>query len=234
MHIFQKGFHFGQDGPGNRLVYHVAGCNLRCLWCANPEGMAAAPGQEMLTPEEILEEALGCRPMFFSGGGVTFTGGEATLQGEELEQALALLQRAGIHTAIETNGTSPLLSRIWQRVDYLIMDVKHVSDEKLLAYTGAEGGQIRENYRLLCESGRQGHIRIPIVREFNGDGAEEIAAFLASYPTQSLVFEFLPYHEYGKEKWKTPYQIRDGFVSGEELNAFRRAFAARGLVCITT
>ena len=38
---FQKGFNYNQDGPGNRLVYHLAGCNMRCPWCSNPEGVAA-------------------------------------------------------------------------------------------------------------------------------------------------------------------------------------------------
>ena len=108
MKIFQKGFNFDQDGPGNRLVYHLQGCNMRCIWCSNPEGMSLNGGKEY-SVEALLEECLRSRMMFYGGGGVTFTGGEATMQAEELLKLLKGLKAAGIHTAIETNGTSPRL-----------------------------------------------------------------------------------------------------------------------------
>ena len=40
---FQKGFNYSQDGRGNRLVYHLQGCNMRCKWCSNPWGLSAKP-----------------------------------------------------------------------------------------------------------------------------------------------------------------------------------------------
>ena len=105
MQIFQKGFNFGQDGPGNRLVYHLQGCNMKCIWCSNPEGISVKGGRNV-SVKELFEECCRSRMMFYGGGGVTFTGGEATLQKEELKELLQVLREAQIHTAIETNGTS--------------------------------------------------------------------------------------------------------------------------------
>ena len=99
MRIFNKGFHFGQDGPGNRLVYHVSGCNMHCIWCSNPEGMSGEAGTDC-SVEELLSECQSCRKLFFSGGGVTFTGGEATRCYCELLPLLEHLQQLNIHTAI--------------------------------------------------------------------------------------------------------------------------------------
>ncbi|MDO4273513.1 MAG: glycyl-radical enzyme activating protein [Eubacteriales bacterium] len=38
--VFQKGFNYSQDGRGNRLIYHLQGCNMHCPWCSNPEGIS--------------------------------------------------------------------------------------------------------------------------------------------------------------------------------------------------
>ena len=147
MKIFQKGFNYSQDGQGNRLVYHLLGCNMRCPWCSNPEGLSV-DGEHFfeMTPQEILTEAVSSRPMFFDGGGVTFTGGEATMQHTELLELLKLLKKDNIHTCIETNGTSPKLSELLEYIDYLIMDFKHFDSKELKKYTGMHNEIIKKNF----------------------------------------------------------------------------------------
>ena len=49
--------------------------------------------------------AISCSPMFWPDGGVTFTGGEPTLQFEPLAESLRLLHDAGINTALESNAS---------------------------------------------------------------------------------------------------------------------------------
>lgn len=229
MRIFQKGFNYSQDGPGNRLVYHVSGCNMLCLWCANPEGMKVSPDHRDYSSEEIVKEAQSAQLLFFDGGGVTFTGGEATLYKEELVTVLKALKEKGIHTAIETNGTSAGLSEILKYTDYLIMDFKHFDDEIMKKYTGVDTVQVKKNFEMICSSGRQCHIRIPLINEFNGSNPLSFAEYFSQFNTENVVFEFLRYHEYGKAKWTGEYRITDGFVSEETVNEFEKVFKEHGL-----
>lgn len=53
--VFQKGFNYSQDGRGNRLIYHLQGCNMHCPWCSNPEGMSCEG--VLLTEKEWLDES---------------------------------------------------------------------------------------------------------------------------------------------------------------------------------
>ncbi len=233
MRIFGKGFNFSQDGPGNRLVYHLAGCNMNCLWCSNADGMSFDAGMEY-SIDEIFEECISCKPMFFSGGGITFTGGEATLQHDELLVLLQKLKNAHIHTALETNGTSSNLFELLNFVDYLMMDFKHYDGEILKEFTGVDNKQIKKNYEYNCNCGRQQHIRIPLINGVNTKSPKKFAEYFSQFNTNNTVFEFLPYHEYGKEKWKGNYKIENGFITNEVLEQFKKTFAEYGLAVITT
>ena len=233
MRIFQKGFNFGQDGPGNRLVYHLQGCNMHCLWCSNPEGMKINGGTDY-SVEEIFNECKRSKMLFYSGGGVTFTGGEATLQHDELLALLKLLKSDNIHTCIETNGTSPMLCELIDYIDYLIMDFKHFDSTALKKYTGVENNIIKDNFEYNCKISRQQHIRIPLINNINTDFPENFAKYFSNFNTSNIVFEFLPYHEFGKDKWTDEYKIIDGFIPDEKLKEFTKIFKEYNLRLITT
>ena len=123
LRIFQKGFNYSQDGPGNRLVYHLQGCNLRCPWCANPEGLSVEGG-ERYPVEVLVQEVLRSRAMFFDGGGVTLTGGEVTLQFDALKELLMCLHAEGVSACIETNGCSPRLPELFGLLDTTALDIR--------------------------------------------------------------------------------------------------------------
>lgn len=234
LRIFQKGFNFSQDGPGNRLVIHLQGCNFRCPWCSNPEGMGMASEQcEEMSVDDLRNYIKHSSLLFFDGGGVTFTGGECTVQHDELLALLKKLKQDGINTAIETNASDPLLYELLPYIDYLIADIKHTDDTVHKSITGISNKTVLENIsKILCD-GRQLHLRIPLINGFNTD-PKPFTDFFSGYPKENLVLEILPYHEYGKSKWTQEYTVQNGFVSDEQFQFFISQIKQSGIKIINT
>ncbi len=97
------------DGPGIRYVVFLQGCPFRCLYCANPDTIDPV-GESRPTPAAyIVEQAVSMKPFFGRRGGVTFSGGEPTVQAKALLPVVGRLKEAGIHVCVDTNGT------VWNR-----------------------------------------------------------------------------------------------------------------------
>ena len=213
---------------------------MHCPWCSNPEGLSInGETYTVMTPSELVAEAVSSKPMFFDGGGVTFTGGEATLQATELMQVLKGLKEHGIHTAIETNGTYRQLSDLFSLLDYLIIDLKHPCSAKHRRVTGVDNTIIKENIRLASESGKGLLVRIPLIGGFNND-EESLQGFLDFFEgldSCRVAVEILKYHEYGKDKWAKcgmEYQMTDAFVSEENRIRFENELQKLGITTIRT
>lgn len=232
--ILQKGFNYSQDGPGNRLVYHLQGCNFLCKWCSNADSIPLENIKASdYSTDEILDEILRSRMMFFDGGGVTFTGGEACVQSEELLELLKKIKSNGIHTAIETNASYLSLREISGYVDYLITDFKHYDDCEHQKWTGVSNKSVKENIEYLLKTRNQLHIRIPVIGGVN-DNPVGFAEYFAKLDTSEAVFEFLAYHEYGKDKWNGKYEIENAFVSSETIEEFKNEFEKHGMKIVVT
>ena len=238
--IFQKGFNYSQDGPGNRLVYHMQGCNMRCPWCANPESMGAVCGTTISREiVDVYDEIMSASMMFFEGGGVTFTGGEPTLQLQPLKRLLARLKDANVNTAIETNGTSAEFAEIIPLLDIVMIDFKHYDSKALKRTTGVGNENIINNLRLLSDTRTDTIVRIPLINGFNTSAANarEFAAALGGLTSPRMRFEFLPYHEYGKVKWEQAgmeYKMTDAHVPNGTAELFWAEFEKVGLKIINT
>ncbi len=234
MKILQRGFNYSQDGPGNRLVYHLQGCNFACKWCSNADSIPNDnPNAKDDSVDGVFDEIMRSRMMFFDGGGVTFTGGEVCVQSDELIKLLKKLKENGVHTAIETNGSFTVLREVAEYVDYLIVDMKHYDDEAHKKWVGASNRTVKENIEYFISEGRQIHIRIPVINGVNNN-PEEFAEYFSQFNTANAVFEFLAYHEYGKDKWQGNYQIENGFVSNADIKNFTDIFKQHGLKTVTT
>ena len=239
INYFEKGFNYSQDGPGNRLVYHLCGCNMCCPWCSNPEGMKIGDTCITSPVDELYEDIISCKPMFFDGGGVTCTGGECTLQSKPLCELINKLREAGIHTAIESNASTPDFCDVAALCDWVIVDFKHPKEKPLLEI-GGKLSLIKENIYAISKQ-KPLHIRIPLIHGFNDDdiALDGFCEFFNSLKKMGADFdlELLCYHEYGKEKWKKlelQYTVENGHIKKETLAKFQNSFLKQNIKLIKT
>ena len=243
IYIFQKGFNYSQDGPGNRLVYHLSGCNMFCPWCSNPEGLKRTPLSQKYTVEELFNEITSCKTMFFDNGGVTFTGGEVSLQANEVLTLCEMLKKEGISTCIETNASLKDTEKLIDIVDYMIADFKSPNKEILKSITGADIEAIKENLLKRALTQKYLLIRIPLINNFN-TGIENARGFCEFFKelthkskSENIFIEILTYHEYGKDKYKKEnleYSFSDGFVTQSQVDIFKNELEKNNLKIIKT
>ncbi|MEX2719182.1 MAG: pyruvate formate lyase family protein [Candidatus Sigynarchaeum springense] len=196
------------DGPGIRTTIFFQGCNLRCLWCQNPEGQSL---QGDKTPDieysvdEIMEVVSRDKPYYLpTTGGVTLSGGEPLLQDPDmLSRLLKELKKENIHISAETTLNVPWknISKIAPFIDLFIVDLKIVGDDELhKKYTKQDSTLIHTNIMKLLELKANIKFRMVMVPGYT-DGASNIRAtadFLKKIKYDSI--ELMKYHNLYEDK----------------------------------
>lgn len=115
------------DWPGKlATTVFLAGCNLRCPYCHNPE-LIGTPRR--LLDESALWDAIEGRESWLDG--VVISGGEPT-RSDGLEDLCRRLKSRGLAIKLDSNGTYPeILARLIaeQLVDFVALDVKSTPDK---------------------------------------------------------------------------------------------------------
>ncbi|MEE3362300.1 MAG: glycyl-radical enzyme activating protein [Anaerovoracaceae bacterium] len=195
------------DGEGIRTNIFLAGCPLRCAWCANPEGQTPEnPMTRYAETDEIVRE-IDRQYVFyrFSGGGVTFSGGEPTSQPEFLAELTDVLYDKGYSLAIETCGFFDFgkLRPVLEKMDLIFMDLKHPDTEKHRQFTGVGNELIIENIEKASMLGPEFVVRIPTIEGVNADEQTMRRAFeIIKEKAPSASLELLPYHSFGDAKYE--------------------------------
>ncbi len=193
------------DGPGIRYILFLQGCQLRCKYCHNRDTWEVKSGKEYTT-DEIITDALKYKTfMQYSGGGITVSGGEATLQPEFIAELFKKAKANGIHTCLDTSGFVNLdtLDPILDNTDLVLLDIKHINDEKCKELTGVGINKTLEVAKHLDARNIPiwaRHVLVPTITDDEKD-LEELGKFVASLNNVDR-FEFLPYHTLGIHKWE--------------------------------
>lgn len=159
------------------------------------------------TAGEVMAEVRRDAPFYDHSGGLTLTGGEATMQPAFAEALLRLARAEGIHTALETSGHTQwaVFARLLPHLDLLLYDVKHVDSELHRRYTGLDNTLILANLRRIAAlPAPQLIVRVPVIPGFNADAASlrAITAFVLSLEKRVSEINLLPYHTLGKSKYQ--------------------------------
>jgi pyruvate formate lyase activating enzyme len=210
-------------------------CN-RCGACA-----AACPGKGLravgvyYSPEALAEVLLRDLPFYrHSGGGVTLSGGEATLYPDYLQALLVPLKRRGIHVALETCGAFDYGSferQILPWVDLIYYDIKIADPSAHEKYTGRGNRTILDNLRRLVGD-RKGsvHPRVPFVPGIT-DTRENLAAVVGIlYEAGAEQVALLSYNPMGLEMTerlgRTRPPLPGSFMTAGEEGEIRARFQA--------
>lgn len=196
-----------------------------CTFCGKCENFCPAGSREIVgreyTVKELTKELMKDQ-MFYeeSGGGVTFSGGEVMSMDMDFILAMAKeLKRQDVTLTIDTCGYVPYerFEKILPYVNTFLYDVKVMDPELHKKYMGTDNKLILENLICLSQDGARIYIRIPTIKEVNGneENMKETIAFLKEHDIHPAGVNLLPYHDTGSGK----YAKLDMEYKGTDLHA---------------
>ena len=194
------------DGPGIRFVLFLQGCHLQCKYCHNRDTWDINGG-EYKSLDEIVEKIKKYKNYIIpSGGGITVTGGEPLLQVKFLIELFKKVKQEGITTCIDTSGMVNIttdIKELLQYTDLVLLDIKHIDDEKCKQLVGTSNKKEIEFAKYLSENNIKMWIRQVIVPGYtdNENDLIKLKEFLKTLKTVEKV-QLLPYHDMGKFKWE--------------------------------
>lgn len=198
------------DGPGLRYIVFLKGCRMRCAFCHNADTWEMQT-DDVRTPDEILDHAERYRTYWGEDGGITVSGGEPLLQIDFLIELFQKAKQRNISTCIDTAG-EPFASKgewfqkfqtLMQYTDILLVDIKHINQEKHIRLTGKDNTNILEMFQYLSSIHKPIWIRQVLVPGWTDDmdDLKQTRKFIETL-TNVQKIEILPYHNMGAYKWE--------------------------------
>lgn len=218
-----------------------------CVWGAM--SVVGAPK----SVDEVVAQCLKDQPFYEqSGGGVTFSGGEALLWADFVCQVTDRLHGKGISCALETTGyaASEVFDQALGSMDLILFDVKHWDERAHLAATGVGLERIRRNLERAFTADVPVLCRTPVIPGFNIDpsrSAQAVAASADGLASQILGawraagrsaaekprLQLLPFHQFGESKYKLldrDYALEGiAQLSSEDVEPLAVALKERGV-----
>ena len=199
------------DGPGVRFVVFTQGCPLRCLYCHNPDTWENGKGQKISADEILAKYEL--TKSYYKEGGLTVTGGEPLLQIDFLIELFEKAKQKNIHTCLDTSGIIfdrnnkkylEKLDRLLKVTDLIMLDLKHIDDDKHKELCGLSNKNILDFAKYLSEKDQPVWIRHVVVENytFNEESLYNLGLFIGEL-NNIKALDVLPYHNMGEVKYES-------------------------------
>ena len=150
--------------------------------------------------------AINQKPFFGRRGGVTFSGGEPTVQAKELIPLVRSLKQEGIHVCLDTNGGiwNPYVEELFGLTDLVLLDVKQMNKERHENLTGRSNEQTLKTAKWMEDNSRPFWLRYVLVPGIS-DLEEDIRSLGEHFRDYKMIqrVEILPYHTLGMHKYET-------------------------------
>jgi pyruvate formate lyase activating enzyme len=159
------------DGPGNRFVVFLQGCNFDCVACHNPQTIPLAIGDHFRTRvDEVLAKIRVAEPFL---GGITVSGGEATLQLDFVHALFTAVkadpQLRRLTCFVDSNGS--LDDAGWHRLapvmDGAMIDLKCLDEGIHVQMTGQSNAPVLRSIELLAGMNLLYEVRLLILHGVN-------------------------------------------------------------------
>lgn len=220
-------------------------CNL-CFQCVEvcPSGALEQVGKPM-TVDAVVAAIEPDIPFFkTSGGGVTLSGGEATLFMSFVSRLLRKLKSMGVHTLIETCGQfepDRFMDLIYPHVDAIYYDIKLLDSDAHKSFCGVPNQTILSNFRRLVtltrKDGKTLLPRTPLIPGITDteDNIRAISLFLTDLGIRQA--SLLPYNPLWQDKTTNigapdPLKDRQGmrsFLDKDVVSRCNALFAGAGI-----
>jgi pyruvate formate lyase activating enzyme len=216
-----------------------------------PSGALELMGKDV-SVEEVVKEVLKDKSFFEkSGGGVTLSGGEPTMQHDFAVAFFKQLKEDGIHTALDTCGlgTPAAYEKILPYTDLILYDIKEIDPEKHGLFTGSSNEKVLGNLKLISEWMNINHmprelwIRTPIIPDATGteENIMGIGKFIYENKLHPARWELCAFNNLCKDKYRqlgTKWLFeKEDLLSAEKMEHFleiaRNSGAERQIVMAT-
>lgn len=178
------------------------GCG-RCAESCYPEAIRMST--KVMSVEDVMAEVRQDKIYYdYSGGGVTFSGGEALCQAEFVSALCDACAAENIRTAVETNllHSFDKISPVLKKMSLIMADIKLMDSEAHRKWAGVPNTLVLENARKLGTLGIPVIFRTPLIPGVT-DSMENLKAtaeFIAKIPNVRC-YELLNFNPLGADKY---------------------------------